>query len=176
MGVFAAGCHGDRPVAPAGSPSGVPGGTPADAPGGNLSALVPNGSVQTAIQQQPTAPDGSITFVVTVMAQGVGVSAYQGSVTFVPGVLQLVSVTTPQGSDNEVHAVNAADFAAGRIRFAACSATVFAGTDVADGVEAFRFTVRAVGLVESANLASTLSVAGTESGAGVAAPTSSAHR
>ena len=169
LGAFAVGCHGDRSVAPVDGPAEVPTGTPAGAPTRNLSALVPAGSVQSAIQQEPTAADGSITFVVRVMAQGVGVSAYQGAVTFVPGVFQLVSITAPPGRGEEVFAVNPGEFAAGRIRFAACAATTFVGTDVGDGVEAFRFTVRTLGSVASANLASTLSVVGLETGVGLAA-------
>ncbi len=167
--LFATGCHGDRPVAPASDPGGTPTGTPTDGPGGNLSSLVPSGSVQSAIQQLPPAADGSITFIVRIVAQGVGVSAYQGAVTFVPGTIQLVSVSTPQGQGDEVYAVNSADFASGRIRFAACSATTFAGTDVGDGVEAFRFTVRSMGPLANANLGAALSVVGMESGVGLGA-------
>ena len=170
IGVFAVACHGDRPVSPlAAGPTDLPDGTQAAVPGTGLSALVPSGSVQVAIQQQPTAADGSITFIVRVVSNGVGVSAYQGAVTFAPGVLQLVSLAVPPGNGDEVYVVNPGDFAAGRLRFAACAATTFAGTDLGDGLEAFRFVVRPAGSLASANLTATLGVVGTETGAGLAA-------
>ncbi|HYV96982.1 MAG TPA: hypothetical protein VE967_05980 [Gemmatimonadaceae bacterium] len=162
-------CAADHGVTTATAPTEPPSQTAASEPEGSLSSIIPSGAVQTAIQELPANTDGSITFVVRVASHDVGVSAYQGTVTFAPGALQFVNVTVPAGSGNEVYAVNPADFSQGRIRFAACSATTFAGTTVGDGVIAFRFTVRVVTSVAGANLAAALSVAGTESGAGLTA-------
>jgi hypothetical protein len=64
--------------------------------------------------------------------------------------------------------VNPATFAAGGIRFAACSATNFVGAGIGDGLIAFRFTVRPPVNVSAANLAVSLSVVGSELGTGVA--------
>ena len=153
VALVAAGCQDDHPVAPA----------PA------LTTTVPRGGVQAAIQQEPLATDGSITFVVRVMTKDVVMSSYQGTVSFAPGALQLVSAKAPQSADGEAYFLNSAEFAAGRIRFASFTAKSFVGTDAGNGVEAFRFTVRPLRPLEQANLVATLDIVGKETGVGVAA-------
>lgn len=169
LGVLVSACYSDPTVAPDDHPVAAPVAPTPARPVASLASLVPAGGVQAAILEDAPAADGSVTFTVRVVAKDVGVSAYQGAVTFAPGTLQAQSFAVPPGDGNEVYAVNPAEFAAGRIRFAACSATTFAGTDVGDGVVAFRFTVRAQSNFGAANIGVGLTVVGTESGAGIAA-------
>jgi hypothetical protein len=160
-------CYTD-PGAPASEPSAAPTNKAPETRTTNLASTVPSGAAQAAILQDPPASDGSVTFTVRVAAKDVGLSAYQGNVTFTPGTLQLQSFSVPSGAGSEVYVVNQADFASGHIRFAACSATTFAGATEGDGVVAFRFTVRSSSNLAAANIAASLSVVGTESGTGLA--------
>lgn len=153
MAPLAAACHDDAPVAPA--------------PG--LTTIVPSGGVQAAIQEEAPAPDGSRTFVVRVMTNDVIVSSYQGNVTFEPGAFELVSVKSPQGGEAEAYFLNAAEFSSGRIHFAAFTPRTFGGSSVGNGMEAFRFTVRAVRTLDQAHLVATLTVVGRETGVRMAA-------
>ncbi len=168
MSVLGVACTDVNPVAPGGTSPTLPPVTPPRPPGVPLSSLVPPGAVQPAIQQEPQAADGTVTYVVRIVANAVAVSAYQGEVTFSPDVFQLVSVTPPPNASDVISLVNAAEFPAGRLRFAGCTATIFAGTDVGDGIVAFRFTVRVLGDIAHANISATVAVVGTELGAGVA--------
>jgi hypothetical protein len=59
-------------------------------PASALQIHVPHGAVQAVVQQLPAAADGSITFVVRVVANTVSVSSYEGAVTFAPGSFELV--------------------------------------------------------------------------------------
>jgi hypothetical protein len=154
---IAAGCGGDNPVA---------GRTQANQP---LISSVPPGVVQSAIQQEATAPDGSITFSVRVLSNQVGVSAYQGAVTFAPGAFELVSADPPANAGAEGHIINTEGFAAGRIRFAAFTPTSFRETTSGDGVEALRLTVRPLRPVDDANLVASLDVVSGETGMSVQA-------
>jgi hypothetical protein len=157
--IATSGCH-DAAKSPVTGPAAV---APAEA----LIALVPAGTVQTAIQQLPVAADGSITFVVRVLANGVSVSSYQGSVTFAAGAYSLVYVAVPADLSNESHLYNAAGFSDGRIRFAGIAAPAFAGADTGDGLEALRFTVHAVLPPDRANLAASLELVGDPNGAAI---------
>jgi hypothetical protein len=125
--------------------------------------------VQPAIQQEPLSADGTVTFVIRVLANQVGVSAYQGVVTFSPGAFELVDVHAPAGLGSESHLLNSEGFDQGRVRFAAFTPTSFAGTNIGDGVEALRLTVRPLRPVEDSNLIATLDVVSGETGAPVAA-------
>jgi hypothetical protein len=129
---------------------------------------VPSGAVQALIQQEATTPDGLITFVVRVLANNVSVSSYQGTVTFAPGSFELIEKGTPSGSGMTA-VLNTDTFAEGRIRFAGLTPTQFDSIASASGVEAFRFTVRALRPVEESNLLATLDVVGTDVGAAVGA-------
>jgi hypothetical protein len=148
---FVSGCQSDGPSAP---------GTP-------LSSLPPSGAVQAVVQQQPVAKDGNVTFVVRILSNGVGVSAYQGDITFEPGAFALVSMSAPDGVDGDAHVLNSSEFATGRIRFAAFTPTAFVGTNTGDGLEAFRFTVKPAASTALANVVATLGVVGTEDGAAI---------
>ena len=152
-----AGCGGDNAVT---------GNTLANQP---LIASVPPGVVQSAIQQGPTASDGSITFSVRVLANQVGVSAYQGAVTFAPGAFELVSADSPPGTGGEGYLVNAEGFAQGKIRFAAFTPTTFRETAIGDGIEALRITVRPLRPVDDADLVASLDVVSGETGISVQA-------
>ena len=140
------------------------------APGSDGSTNLPHGSVQAAVLADTTAGDGSITFIVRVMARDVVVSSYQGVVTFTPGAFTLVSTSTPAGLAGETYVLNPTGFAEGRIRFAALTTTAFSGVSTGSGVEAFRFTVRPVSLgSQSGGVTATLEVVGTDLGRAVAA-------
>src|SRR4026207_498373 len=79
---------------------------------------VPLGAVQAVIQQEPTTPDGLVTFVVRVLSNNLTVSSYQGTVSFAPGSFELVEKRSATGSGLTA-VLNADAFAEGRIRFAA---------------------------------------------------------
>lgn len=143
--------------------------SPADVRGIELTSQVPRGAVQAAVQQQAMATDGTVTFSVRVLANGVGVSAYSGSVTFAPGTFELVDISTPAGQDGEARFHNAAGFAEGVVRFAGFTPTTFSGTQVGDGAEALRFTVRPLAPVEGANLRAALTVVSGETGVAISA-------
>jgi hypothetical protein len=155
--VIGAACHGD---------SAVDSHTQASQP---LISAVPPGVVQPAIQQEPIAPDGSITFSVRVLANHVAVSAYQGKVTFAPGAFELISVDTPPSAGGEGHFVNAEQFHEGLIRFAAFTPTTFHESTSGDGVEALRLTVRPLRPVDDADLVAELDVVSGETGVSVQA-------
>jgi hypothetical protein len=154
---IAAGCSGDNAV---------DGRTQVNQP---LISSVPPGIVQPAIQQEPIAPDGSITFSVRVLSNQVGVSAYQGVITFAPGAFELVSADSPPSIGGTGHLVNTEGFSAGRIRFAAFTPTTFRETTIGDGVEALRLTVRPLRPVDDANIVATLDVVSGETGISVQA-------
>jgi hypothetical protein len=156
----AAGCRSDAPVA-----SPVKPGTGRV----ELTSLVPRGAVQAAVQQYPATTDGTVTFSVRVLANGVGVGAYSGSITFVPGAFELVDVTLPHGADGEARFQNPGGFDHGVIRFAGFTPTTFAGTSTGDGAEALRFTVRVLTPIESANMRAALNVVSGETGVAISA-------
>lgn len=129
---------------------------------------VPSGAVQAMIQQSVDTTGGLTTFVVRVRANDVTVSSYQGTVSFTPGAFELVDKKTPNAG-GAVAVLNTDGFAQGRIRFGALTPTQFDSIATASGVEAFRFTVRALRPVGEANLVATLDVVGTDVGAAVGA-------
>ncbi len=146
-------CQGDHPAAPGPTPG----------------TIIPHGTVQATIQQEPLAADGSVTFIVRVMTNGVVMSSYQGSVTFAPGAFELVSVKAPQSTNGEAYFLNSSEFANGRIRFASFTPNHLPAPTRGTGIEAFRFTVRAARPLEQANLLATLDIVGQDTGVGVAA-------
>jgi hypothetical protein len=131
-------------------------------PQDNLARTVPQGSIQLFVQQESADGGGQYTFVVRVVSNGVKMGAYQGEVTFQPGALELVGVETPKTGDADFHIVNAANFASGRIKFAAyTTAESFGGT------EALRLKVKTSRSIADAQLAGKLDVAGETTGASV---------
>jgi len=132
------------------------------------SVNLPHGSVQAAVVADTSARDGSVTYIVRVLARDVVVSSYQGVVTFAPGALTLVSTSTPTGQAGETYVLNPEGFAQGRIRFAALTTTSFGGAATGDGVEAFRFTVRPYNPASQSGVTATLDVVGTDVGRAVA--------
>jgi hypothetical protein len=154
---IAAGCGGDDAVA---------GRALANQP---LIASVPPGVVQPAIQQSALAPDGSITFSIRVLANQVGVSAYQGVISFAPGAFELIAADAPPGSSGEGYLVNTEGFSSGNVRFAAFTPTTFRESTSGDGVEALRLTVRPLRPVDDANLVAALDVVSGETGVSVQA-------
>ncbi len=133
-----------------------------------LNTLVPSGAVEALIQQDPPTADGLITLVVRVYAKDVAINAYQGVVTFDPHAFQLVRVYPAAGFENEAHVLNTTQFSSGTVRFAACTPDAFIGADGPDGVEAFRFVVRPLRDIGTAELAAQLSVVGGADGNAVA--------
>jgi hypothetical protein len=125
-----------------------------------LSEQVPAGAVQAAVIALPPAPDGTVTFVVRVIAKDVGVGAYQGVVGFERGTMDLVSVSTAMAAQGAGIVLNPAEFQAGAIRFGSWTASAFPGTNVGDGIEAFRFTVRMLSPMADANVRATLVAVG----------------
>jgi hypothetical protein len=134
-------------------------------PRDKLAIDVPPGTVQVILQQDQTTPGDTATFIVRVVANGVKVGAYQGSVTFTPGTLELVNVTAPT-ANGELYIVNPAGFANGRIRFAAYT-TAAAFNDT----EAFRFRAVAVRPLSETLLTGRLDVAGEPTGAALSRTT-----
>ena len=130
--------------------------------GPDPAAALPTGAIQVLVQQQPVTTAGRLTFAVKVITKDVSVGAYQGALTFEPGAFELVSVESPSAKDGEFHIVNTADFAKGRIRFAAYATEAFDGTD------AFLVTVKPLVPLENAKLVGALDVAGEVTGAAVA--------
>jgi hypothetical protein len=155
--VIAVACGGDSPVDSR---------TQAHQP---LISTVPPGVVQPAIQQGAIASDGSITFSIRVLANQVGVSAYQGAITFAPGAFELVSADTPPSVGGEGHLINTEGFDEGRVRFAAFTPTTFHESTNGDGVEALRLTVRPLRPVDDADLVAELDVVSGETGVSVQA-------
>lgn len=127
----------------------------------DLSPLVPQGEAQVMLQQIPGPTEGTLTYVVRVVARLDSMASYQGDVTFAPGAFELLSTRTPTGADGEMFLVNA-EPAQGRLRFSAFTTDRFS-TD-----EAFRFSVRPTGPVDAAHLAASLAVVGDVSGTAVA--------
>lgn len=102
----------------------------------DLLTLVPEGSSQVILQQEPGPAPGTVTYVVRVLSRGPKLASVQGTVAYTPGTLELISTATPAaGGDGEAYLVNPSP-AQGRLRFAAFTPETF-GTD-----EVFRFTVR----------------------------------
>jgi hypothetical protein len=126
--------------------------------------LAVQGAVQAVLEQQTPAADGAVTFVVRVRGNGVTLSSFQGEVTFAPGSLELVAMTTPPSEGGAMRFINPDDFASGRIRFAGLTPTAFSAADVTAGVEAFRFTARALRPLPDVNVVAALDVAGRNSG------------
>jgi hypothetical protein len=151
---FAAGCQSDNPAGPAS----------ADEP---LINMVPRGVVQSAIQQGGVGADGSLTLIVRVLANQVGVSAFQGAVTFPPGSFELVHAEVPQGSAGASFLVNTEPFATGVVRFAAFTPRTFSESSSGDGVEALRLIVRPLRPVDEDGIHATLDVVSGETGAEV---------
>jgi hypothetical protein len=112
--------------------------------------------------QQEAASGDELTLVARVVGNGVDVGAYQGEVDFVPGTLELIGTTTPT-VENELHIVNPATFAQGRIRFAAyTTASKFTSS------EAFTLRVKAVHALSDAAIVGKLEVVGEPTGRAVA--------
>jgi hypothetical protein len=133
------------------------------APLSALTAALPSGSVEAVIQQEPGPTPGTVRLTIRVLAKDTLIAAYQGALTFTAGAFELVSVTTPEGSDGEAHLVNSTDLAAGRLPFAAYAPERF-GTD-----EAFSLVVRPTLPLDAMNLSAALDVAGVASGRALAA-------
>jgi hypothetical protein len=131
-----------------------------DAPDQRLISAVPSGSVQVVVQQESSSGD-ELTLVARVVGNGIKVGAYQGEVTFVPNTLELLGATTPT-VENELHIVNPANFAQGKIRFAG-----YTTADAFTSSEVFRMRVKAVHTLADANLVGTLQVVGEPTGRAV---------
>lgn len=130
-------------------------------PDQRLISAVPDGAVQVVLQQQSVSGN-EVTLVARIVGNGIDVGAYQGEVSFVPGSLELVGITTPT-ADNEMHIVNPQDAARGRIRFAAyTTASAFTTS------EAFTLRVTAPRGLADAKLVGTLEVVGEPAGRAVA--------
>jgi hypothetical protein len=135
----------------------------ASAPLSALTDALPSGSVEAGIQQEAGPTPGTVRLTVRVLAKDTVVAAYQGALTFTAGAFELVSVTTPEGTDGEAHLVNSATLAAGRLPFAAYAPERF-GTD-----EAFSLVVRPILPLDAMHLRAALDVAGVASGRALAA-------
>lgn len=137
--------------------------TPLLAPEPGVESGVSDGAVRVDIVEGTLEADGSQTLVVRLRARSLGVSSYQGTLSFTPGSYELLSITTPDRS-GESYLFNTEEFAAGRLRFAALSLTTFAGANMDSGIEAFRVTVRPLRPAGDADLAAQMEVAGLENG------------
>lgn len=123
------------------------------------------------IRAEQTAPDGSITYSVRVRSGSTTLSAFQGTVWFVPGVFELRSQTTSPVSGGAIM-VNASEINNGRIRFAAYTQTRFDASG--EGTEVFRFVVRQLrpgdpGLLGVLDVIGTATNGATSSGSGALA-------
>lgn len=135
----------------------------ASAPLSALTAALPSGSVEAVIQQEAGPTPGTVRLTVRVLAKDTVIAAYQGALTFTAGAFELVSVSTPEGTDGEAHLVNSTTLAAGRLPFAAYAPERF-GTD-----EAFSVVVRPTLPLDAMHLSAALDVAGVASGRALAA-------
>jgi hypothetical protein len=122
---------------------------------------VPAGNVQLVIQQQPASGDSAV-FIVRVIGHGVPVAAYQGAVTFLPGGMDVTSVSTPEAQNGEYRVVNSGDASSGRIRFAG-----FATGDM-QSTEAFRIVARVHTPLAALKLQGVLDVVGQATGMNIA--------
>jgi hypothetical protein len=136
--------------------------TPLTAPLRALTAALPAGSVEAVIQQEAGPTPGTVRLTVRVLAKDTVLAAYQGALTFTAGAFELVSVSTPEGTDGEAHLVNSTTLAAGRLPFAAYAPERF-GTD-----EAFSLVVRPTLPLDAMHLSAALDVAGVASGRALA--------
>jgi len=134
----------------------------ATAPLSVLTAALPSGAVEAVIQQERGPAPGTVRLTVRVLAKDTVLAAYQGALTFAVGAFEVVSVSTPVGSDGEVHLVNSTDLAAGRLPFAAYAPERFS-TD-----EAFSVVVRPTLPLDAMHLSAALDVAGVASGRALA--------
>jgi hypothetical protein len=119
---------------------------------------VPEGAVQAMIQQTAGPEEGTMTYTVRIIAGDQAFAAYQGALTFVPGSMEVLRVTTPRGLDGETHLVNVGEAANGLVRFAAYAPEKF-GTD-----EAFSIVVRPKTDMADAKMVASLEVAGQAEG------------
>jgi len=130
-------------------------------PDQRLISAVPDGAVQVVLQQESVSGN-ELTLVARIIGNGIDVGAYQGEIKFVPGSLELVGVTTPT-ADNEMHIVNPAQFAQGRLRFAAyTTASKFTSS------EAFTVRVRTAHALADAQIVGSLEVVGEPAGRAIA--------
>lgn len=128
-------------------------------------ATLPSGAAQVTVRQLAGGPAGTLTFAVHIVARDLTVSAFQGTVRFAPGMLELVETATPAaGAAGQMFLVNTDRFADGKILFAALTPTVFTGVTEGNGIEAFRFTVRTSRPIAEAGIVATLDAMGQESG------------
>ena len=135
---------------------------PLTAPLSALTAALPSGAVEAVIQQEAGPSPGTVRLTVRVLARDTVLAAYQGALTFAPGAFELVSVSTPDGTDGETHLVNSSTLPAGRLPFAAYAPERF-GTD-----EAFSVVVRPTLPLDAMHLSAALDVAGVASGRALA--------
>ena len=133
------------------------------APLPNPAAMVPPGTVQVIIAQERGLGGDTTVFVVRLVANGVPLAAYQGSVTFVPEGMQIISVLTPENAQGEFRVVNAEGAAAGKLRFAGFA------TEAMSSTEAFRIVARLHGNVSLLKLDGSLDIAGEAAGTQIGA-------
>lgn len=136
---------------------------PVTAPVG-FTDLVPKNGVAAAIIQTPGPQVGTVRLTVRVLSSDVELGSYQGAVTFAPGSFELVSISTPEGIEGEMHIVNDTEIGAGRIRFAAYATEKFSEET------AFSFIVRPTAGTAAMKMAATLDVAGQTSGVALTEP------
>ena len=133
------------------------------APLPNPGAMVPPGTVQVIIAQERGLGGDTTVFVVRLVANGVPLAAYQGSVTFVPEGMQVLSVRTPENAQGEFRVVNAEGAPAGKLRFAGFATQALSST------EAFRIVARLRGDVALLKLDGSLDIAGEVAGTQIGA-------
>lgn len=80
-------------------------------------------SLRAVVQRAPAAADGSVALTVRLEATEMKLGAYQGTLRFTPGTLEVLSVDSPRGDGTRV--VNPADSAQGIVRFAGFTVTGF---------------------------------------------------
>ena len=81
-------------------------------------------AVRSVVDVGTPSPDGTVLVAVRVQPEGVRLGSYQGTLRFAPGSLRVVSVAAPRGGD-ATRMMNAADTAAGVIRYAGFTVTRF---------------------------------------------------
>lgn len=130
----------------------------------DLITLVPEGSSQVILQQEPGPAPGTYTYIVRVLSRGTGMASVQGSVSFAPGSLELLGTSTPEGGEGVAYLVNPVA-AEGRLRFAAFAPEAFT-TD-----EVFRFSARHKASLETIAFQAELEAAGVTEGTALDAKT-----
>lgn len=140
VAVLAMGCRDERrPMAPSSVESAI---------------AVRKGTATAVVVVEPGATRDRAVLTVRVLGNSLTIGAFQGSLTFERGAVELIETTVPTGIDGQFHIVNAENAREGVIRFAGFATEKFVGD------EAFRITIKPLRPLSSIRFGTQLEVAG----------------